>query len=229
MDHDRLSEQIAYYQARAREYDESVAAAEDLQEAFAEARDLLWRLGPYEQVAELACGTGIWTQALLQISGHITAIDASPEMLAIARQKTREAHVSYQQADLFQWQPACSYDLVFFANWLSHVPPGKLADFLHTVSRAVRTDGYLVIIDQFAPTPEDRQIMREGEEGQVYAERSLDNGDVFTIIKAFYDLSMLQKRLTALHFTVTVSRLSDVFFFLSAQKVATGTGGMQQS
>jgi demethylmenaquinone methyltransferase/2-methoxy-6-polyprenyl-1,4-benzoquinol methylase len=229
MERNTLYEQIAYYRARAQEYDESLAAAEDLQGTFALARELLWQLGPYEQVAELACGTGIWTQALLQISGHITAIDAAPEMLAIARQKTQEARVSYQQTDLFQWKPEHSYDLVFFANWLSHVPPGKLAAFLRSVSHAVGTGGSLVIIDQFAPMPEDQQIMKQGQEGYIYAERALGNGDVFTIIKAFYDLPMLQEMLTALHFAVTVSRLSDVFFFLCAKKVATGESGASQN
>jgi len=218
MQRDVLCEQIAYYRARAPEYDASVAADGDVQGAFALARNLLWQLGPYGQTAELACGTGIWTEALLQISGHITAIDAAPEMLAIARQKIPQGRVSYHQANLFDWEPGQTYDLVFFANWLSHVPPGKLDTFLHTVCRAVRPEGSLVIVDQYAPTLEDQQIMRQGTEGQVYAERALGNGCVMTIIKAFYDLSMLQERLTALHFAVTVSRLSDVFFFLSAKQ-----------
>lgn len=225
MERDILSEQIAYYRARAPEYDASIATAEDFQGAFAVARDLLWQLGPYGQTAELACGTGMWTQTLLKISGHITAIDAAPEMLAIARQTTPPGRVSYQQADLFHWEPEQTYDLVFFANWLSHVPPGKLDVFLQTVCRAVRPQGLLVIIDQDAPTPDDLQIMRQGEEGQVYAERTLGNGSVMTIIKAFYDLNILQEKLTALHCAVTASRLSDVFFFLSAQKAGTDESG----
>lgn len=217
MEHDILYEQIAYYCARAQEYDASIETAEELQGAFAQAKDLLWQLGPFGQVVELACGTGIWTQILLQMSCHITAIDAAPEMLAIAQQKTGEARVSYQQTDIFHWEPDQSYDLVFFANWLSHVPPAELAAFLSSVSRAVRQGGYLIIIDQDVPTPEDRQIMRNGKEGTMYAERPLSNGEIFTIIKTFYDLVTLRETLNALYFEVTFSRLSDVFFFLCAK------------
>jgi demethylmenaquinone methyltransferase/2-methoxy-6-polyprenyl-1,4-benzoquinol methylase len=95
-------------------------------------------MGPYEQVLELACGTGTWTQVLLPIAHDITAIDAAPEMLTIARQKLGNAPVSYQQADVFQWEPRQEYDLVFFANWLSHVLPKDLDAFLRKVARAVR-------------------------------------------------------------------------------------------
>jgi demethylmenaquinone methyltransferase/2-methoxy-6-polyprenyl-1,4-benzoquinol methylase len=218
MEHNVLDEQIAYYRARAQEYDESIAAAEVLQGAFARARDLLWQLGPHGQVVELACGTGIWTQILLQMSDHITALDAAPEMLAIARQKTGEARVCYQQTDLFQWEPEQSYDLVFFANWLSHVPCGKLEAFLSRAAHAVRQNGHLVIIDQSAPLLEDLYIMQKGEEGTMYAERSLKNGDLFTIIKIFYDPATLREMLSALRFEVMLTRLSDVFFFLCAQK-----------
>ena len=219
MEHDILREQLAYYRARAHEYDESIEQAEEFKGAFALARKLLLGSGPFEQVLELACGTGIWTQVLLQISGHVTALDASPEMLAIARQKTGDERVSYKQVDLFQWEPERPYDLVFFANWLSHVPPADLDAFLTRAARAVRTGGYLVILDQSTPTPEDQQIMKEGEDGPIYAERSLINGAIFTIIKVFYDAAALRETLAARSFEVTVSQLSSEFFFLSAKRI----------
>jgi len=216
--YDILHEQLAYYRARAQEYDESIEAAWEFKGAFALARRLLLESGPFEQALDLACGTGIWTQVLLQISSHVTAIDASPEMLAIARQKTGDRRISYKQADLFQWEPEHQYDLVFFANWLSHVPPAALDAFLTRVSYAVRTGGYLVILDQSAPTLEDQQIMKEGEDGCIYAERSLLNGESFTIIKVFYNITALREALAARGFEGTVSRLSEVFFFLTAKK-----------
>jgi trans-aconitate methyltransferase len=219
MDHDILHEQIAYYRARAQEYDESTEGTEELKGAFAQARDLLQRLGPFEQVLELACGTGTWTRVLLQIGSHITAIDAAPEMLTIARQKVGNAHVSYQQADVFQWEPGRPYDLVFFANWLSHVPPKDLDAFLARASRAVCSGGYLAMVDQYTPTSEDQQIMKEGAEGSIYAQRPLRNGKIFTIVKVFYDVIALQETLTTLGFEVVVYRLSDIFFFLSAKRL----------
>jgi len=216
MDHDIRHEQIAYYRVQAQEYDESAERCEELKGAFALARDLLMQLGPFEQVLELACGTGTWTRVLLQIGRHITALDAAPEMLALAQQKLGNAPVSYQEADLFQWEPGQPYDLVFFANWLSHVPPKDLDAFLNKVSRAIR---YLAIFDQSTPMLEDRQIMKEGEQGRIYAQRPLRDGKVFTIVKVFYDGMALQERLASLGFEVAVSHLSESFFFLSARRL----------
>src|SRR5690348_6442412 len=204
MEDDILQEQIAYYRARAQEYDESIGLTEEPRGAFARAASLLKEMGPFEQVLELACGTGIWTRSLLRVGQHITAIDAAPEMLEIARRKLGHTPVEYQQADLFQWEPLQEYDLVFFAFWLSHVPPARVAAFLSKVSRAVLPGGYVVIVDQYAPTEEDRRLIKEGGGGRLYAERSLRDGQTFTIVKVFHDLMSLQRMFTDLGFESTV-------------------------
>lgn len=220
MDQHILDEQMTYYRKRAQEYDETTGQTEELQRAFARARELLQQHAPVEQILELACGTGTWTRALLPLGCELTAIDASPEMLSLARQKVGHAVVQFQQADLFQWQPRQQYDLVFFANWLSHVPPQRLDAFLGTVARAVRPGGSLAIVDQYAPMPEDREIIMQKEEGAIYAKRSLLNGQTFLIVKVFYDLQLIENLLDALNFTVTVQKLDDIFFFLQARRKA---------
>jgi trans-aconitate methyltransferase len=139
-------------------------------------------------------------------------------MLAIAQQKLGDAWVHYQHIALFQWEPKQEYHLVFFANWLSHVPPQELDAFLAKVSRAVRPGGYVAIIDQYAPTTEDRQIMKEGDGGSIYAQRPLRDGKTFTIVKVFYNVLALQETFTSLGFEVIVHQLSDYFFFLEARR-----------
>lgn len=220
MDQHVLDEQVTYYRKMAQEYDETNGQTGDLQGAFAQARELLQQLAPFEQMLELACGTGTWTRTLLPLGRELTAIDASPEMLALAQQKVGNTVVQFQQADLFEWQPQQQYDLVFFANWLSHVPPRRLDAFLGTIAGAVRPDGSVVIVDQYAPMPEDREIIVQTEEGAIYAKRSLRDGQTFTIVKVFYDLPIVANLLEALDFTVTVHTLDDIFFFLHAQRKA---------
>ena len=219
MDTDILREQIMYYRARAQEYDASTQEPAELQEGFARARTLLQRRDSCQDVLELACGTGTWTQVLLIIGQKITALDASPEMLELARQKLGVAHVQYQQVDLFQWKPEREYDLIFFANWLSHVPPHACGAFLRKIARAVRTGGALIILDQFAPTKEDQEVIQAGAEGQVYAQRSLSNGQRFTIVKAFYTGKTIQEMLTPLGFEVKIEQLNESFFFLEARRL----------
>lgn len=213
-----LRDQMNYYRLMAEEYDATTGQIEDLQHAFARARELLQQLGPCEQMLELACGTGAWTRALLPLGGELTAIDASSEMLALARRKVGNALVKFQQADLFLWQPSQQYDLVFFANWLSHVPPRRLDAFLNTVARAVRPGGSLAVMDQYAPMQEDQEISVQTEEGAIYANRSLRSGQTFTIVKVFYDLRIIENLLDALGFTVSIHTLDDIFYFLEAQR-----------
>jgi demethylmenaquinone methyltransferase/2-methoxy-6-polyprenyl-1,4-benzoquinol methylase len=203
-----LQEQIAYYRARAHDYDAAVPLGPP------PGLHLLQQMGPFEQVLELACGTGIWTQALLSIGRVITAVDAAPDMLEINARKVASLRVRYQHADLFTWEPDRQYDLVFFSFWLSHVPPDALDAFLDTVRRAVRPGGYLAIVDQDIPTQEHRLVAQD----DIHALRRTSDGRTFTIVKAFHDLTALEDRLTHLGFEVIVHRLGDVLFFLSGRR-----------
>lgn len=205
-------EQIEYYRARAEEYDESTAGFADV---FAPAKSILKELGQFDHILELACGTGFWTETLLQMGRKVTALDAAPEMLEIARKRLGEDHITYQQADLFHWEPAQEYDLVFFANWLSHVPPESLDDFLSKVRRAVRAGRHIAIVDQHAPSADDKSIAK----ADIYATRPLSDGRKFTIVKAFYDLEELEKKLERLGFEVRVNTFTDTFFFLWGTKI----------
>src|SRR5262245_17887852 len=107
MDEPVLQEQMRYYRERAAEYD-ATALGDDGdtahplgQELRAWPEKIMARLTRCEQALELACGTGIWTRALLQVARHILAVDASPEMLGLNRAKVADARVRYQLADLF--------------------------------------------------------------------------------------------------------------------------------
>ena len=145
------------------------------------------------------------------MGNEITAVDASPEMLEIARQKLGEKRINYQQADLFHWEPDRQYDLVFSANWLSHVPPTRLDKFLNAVQQSVRAGGQLAIIDQYQPSNSDKLVAKES----IYATRPIEDGRQFTIVKAFHDLKFLQAKFEAFSFEVSINRFNDTFFFLT--------------
>jgi ubiquinone/menaquinone biosynthesis C-methylase UbiE len=78
------------------------------------------RVGATGGVLELAGGTGWWTARLASTAAQLTVIDASPEVLAINRQRVA-TDVTYVVADVFEWRPDRAYDVVFFSFWLSHV------------------------------------------------------------------------------------------------------------
>jgi hypothetical protein len=72
----------------------------------------------------------------------VTAIDASPEMLAIASSRIGgDRRARFVQADLFLWRPDQLYDVVFFGFWLSHVPLERFRSGRWSPSALHRTAG----------------------------------------------------------------------------------------
>ncbi|MFE3742663.1 class I SAM-dependent methyltransferase [Streptomyces sp. NPDC059134] len=199
MDDDALlAEQRAYYRAAAHEYDRPYAEYEALQQLLAVVDDL-----PITgDVLELACGTGQWTPRLAARGRSVTAIDAATEVLALARARTTSPTVQFVEADLFEWQPPRRYDTVFFAFWLSHVPPARLPDFWNTVSAALAPGGRAIFIDDgpAAAAHEDVLVNQPAPA----ALRRLDDGSQYRIVKVFHDARPLTDDLTALGWSVRI-------------------------
>jgi len=126
-----LAEQIAYYRARAAEYDswwfrtgrfdrgadnnaEWRAEAAEVETAVV---DMLADARP-STVLELACGTGLFTRHVAPRVAAVTAVDASPEVIAINRSRVGLTNVRYVEADLFAFEPDARYECVFMSFWL---------------------------------------------------------------------------------------------------------------
>jgi 2-polyprenyl-3-methyl-5-hydroxy-6-metoxy-1,4-benzoquinol methylase len=126
-----MAEQIAYYRHRAAEYD--ATAYGDTATATARIDSIVAGLGASGSVLELVCGTGMWTQSLARHAAVLTALDSSPEAVAIARQRTANPTVRFVEADVFSWVVRERFDLIFFAFLLSHIPSAQLEPFLKRV------------------------------------------------------------------------------------------------
>jgi SAM-dependent methyltransferase len=109
---------------------------------------------PAGDVLELACGPGTWTVQLLRHAAKLTALDASPEMLALAAEKAG-GRVRFVQADLFEWEPDRRYDVVFFGFWLSHVPLERFDSFWSLVADAHAPGGRVFFADDGYRTPDE--------------------------------------------------------------------------
>lgn len=212
-DRDLLQEQIAFYRARAPEYDQSLETRDQLEPL----KRSLRAMPAVAEVVELACGTGIWTTELLKIGGTVTAIDSSPEMLAVNRKRVADDRVRYQQTDLFRWEPERQYDLLFAAFWLSHVPPDIIDPFLDKIRRAVRPSGAVYIVDQCNDIPDDAQrITWEG----IVQKRRVRDGRAFSIVKVYYHPSLLAVRLANFGFETRAQRVGESFFSITGRRRA---------
>ena len=226
-----LQQQIEYYRARANEYDEWFyrkgrydRSPEINQRWFNEVaalKNTLHQIGLVDDILELASGTGIWTQELLRIGKKITAIDASKEVIAINRSKLNSLSVEYHLIDLFTWQPDTEYDLVFFAFWLSHVPPKLLDSFLTKVYQSVRFGGQVFIIDSsFEPTSTANNHILE-DDGNIYKTRKLNDGQKFQIVKIFYQPDELKDKLKKAGFQAEVKVTDNYFIYAQGKKFET--------
>ena len=220
---DTLQEMMAYYRARAAEYDEWFyrrgrydRSPETNARWFREVDEVLAALDAFAisgDVLELAPGTGIWTERLLRTAKSITAVDASPEMVALNRARVASDQVSYILADLFTWRPERTYDAVFFGFWLSHVPVERLDAFLGMVAAALRPEGKLFFVDGRREPTSTAADHRLPDPGSQVMTRRLNDGREFQIVKIFYEPAALEARCAAVGLDVVVRETETYFMY----------------
>ena len=202
-----LAEQVTYYRALAPEYFDGgldfPAAADDLEaglDAFAPGGDVL----------ELACGPGSWTPQLLRYATSVTAVDASPEMLVLARERVGEDdRVHFVCADLFAWRPERHYDVVFFGFWLSHVPVERFAAFWALVADCLAPNGRVFFVDDAYRTPDE---LINGEASAIIR-RWLNDGTTYRAVKVPHTPTGLERRLAGLGWNIRVQGTEGPFYW----------------
>ncbi|MBW4077079.1 MAG: class I SAM-dependent methyltransferase [Acidobacteria bacterium] len=221
-----LEGQILYYRARANEYDDwflrlgRYDRGEDAtQRWFAqieEVRDVLSSLPLDDKnVLELAPGTGIWTEALCDRVAHLTAVDASSEMIALNRERlgARAGKVTFVEADLFEWLPTEEFDAVVFCFWLSHIPTRRIDEFLSRVATMLTLGGAVFFLDaRREPTSTASDHVLPFDDQEIMTRR-LDDGREFSIYKNFWDGPVLEEKCRHAGLEVSVHETKDYFQF----------------
>lgn len=150
-------EMVAYYEARAPEYDDwylrrgrySHGPIHDA--AWDAELDAAGRwldgLPIGGEIVELAAGTGWWSP-LLASKGEASLYDASDSPLARARDRLvahgLRAHLHVRDA----WaEPDRAVDALFTGFWLSHIPAERLPAFLEIARRWLKPGGVYAFID----------------------------------------------------------------------------------
>lgn len=246
--HDILREQIAYYRARASEYDEWFLrqgrydrGPEENARWHTEAGQVAGALDRFLDglprgacALELAGGTGLWTERLAQRVARLTVVDAAPEALALNRDRLsgrlggrldagaeRAERVEYVTSDLFDWRPARRYDAVFFGFWLSHVPPERFAAFWALVRDALTPRGRVFVVDSlYEPRSTARDHRLDGP-GATTVRRSLNDGRAYRIVKVFYTPERLTDALAPLGWRSTLAATPTYFLYGEAAPTTT--------
>jgi demethylmenaquinone methyltransferase/2-methoxy-6-polyprenyl-1,4-benzoquinol methylase len=227
---DQADELVAYYEARAPEYDDWYLRRGRYERG--PVHDAAWNaeldaagrwldgLPIQGEIVELAAGTGWWSP-LLATKGTLSLYDASAAPLERARDRLLahglRAHLHVRDA----WaEPDREVDAVFTGFWLSHVERDRLDAFLGVVRRWLRPGGTFAFIDSLRdpqssavdhPSPADDRSVRK-----------LDDGREFTIVKVYYEPAELTGALERAGFSTTSVTTTGRFFLLGSAQAAEG-------
>ncbi len=220
----RDSEMLAYYEARAPEYDDwylrrgRYARGPIHDAAWNVELDMAGRwldaLPIRGEIVELAAGTGWWSP-LLASRGELSLYDAASAPLERARDRLvahgLRAHLHVRDA----WaEPDRQVDVVFAGFWLSHVPRARLDAFLGVVRRWLKPGGSFAFIDsQFDPQSSAADHPAPSDDLSV---RLLDDGRAFTIVKVYYEPAELKSALRRTGFEAPSVTTSGRFFLLGS-------------
>jgi demethylmenaquinone methyltransferase/2-methoxy-6-polyprenyl-1,4-benzoquinol methylase len=177
---DRLTDEggsmRAYYDRRAPEYDDwwlgtGRFAARDRpgwDDERERLRATIAALAPC-RVLDVACGTGYLTMLL---AGEVTALDQSPRMVELTRERVPHARVVQGEAIPLPF-PDGAFDRVFTSHFYGHLQPDERRAFLDEVRRVADE---LVVVDS---------ALRPGVDPEQWQERQLDDGSRHTVYKRY--------------------------------------------
>lgn len=190
---------IAYYAARAATY-ETIYDRPERQEEQALLQGKVAALMEGHDVLEIACGTGYWTRQLAAVANSVTALDATPAMLALAQERQQllaePGNVTFVEGDAYDLPPQSlqqSPGACFAAFWWSHVPRQNQAAWLNGLQKKLGKDTLLVLIDNSYLEGSSTPIAHTDAHGNTYQIRALE-GERYDILKNFPTDSTLRKR-----------------------------------
>ena len=99
---------------------------------------------PLGTVLDAACGTGRYAAHLAEKGHRVVGVDASPDMLAVARKRLRDVDLHVAGLEALPL-PDDSVDIVVCGLALAHVP--DLLPVMAEFARVLRPGGHLVISD----------------------------------------------------------------------------------
>ncbi len=113
---------------------------------------------PGNSILDVGCGTGDLTVAAKARAGatsRVYGIDASPEMIEVARSKVARASIDIEfRVDLVEALsfPAASFDVVLSSLMMHHLPDDLKLKGLREIYRVLKLGGWLLVVDMKRPT-----------------------------------------------------------------------------
>jgi SAM-dependent methyltransferase len=99
---------------------------------------------------EIGCGAGEFSRRLARLAGNVLALDLSPQMIRVARERSRELpNIDFKVTDAVAFDfPSEEFDVIATIATLHHLP---LELMLAKCRSALKKNGVLLILDLFEP------------------------------------------------------------------------------
>ena len=203
------SDLLAYYSARAREY-EAIYDKPERQPDLQRLAFLLKERLQDRRVLEVACGTGYWTERFASAAQRVFACDRSPEVLEIARSKSLpEDRVQFAEADAYQLpEPPFSCDAAVAGFWWSHIPKTRQLEFLTGLHARLEPGAEVIFFDSRFVSGSNTPIHRADGDGNTYQLRTLRDGSTHEVLKNFPSREELRSAVVALAQDIEVVELT---------------------
>lgn len=186
---------VEYYSQRAPEYEEIYRRNDPARQAeLTEIGNMVRTTFLQKRVLEVACGTGFWTKMVAEVAKTALGIDASEEMLALARKSVGVAHsVRFEQADAYKLERLQGdFDAGLAMFWFSHVPRARLQEFLTAFHRRLGQGAVVFMADNMDVPRVGGELVCPADSEDTFKLRKLQNGSTHQVIKNYYDETKLR-------------------------------------
>lgn len=182
----------AYYSKRAQEY-EKIYHREDPVRQGEQKRivEQISTLFEGRSVLEVACGTGYWTAYLDRVADHVVGVDASEEVLQIARSKGY-SNAEFLLGDAYELGAIEGrFDGALANFWFSHVQKDRIEPFLQGLHHRLEPGAVVFMADNILMDGIGGELIAKVGEADTYKIRTLEDGTTYEILKNYYDKNEL--------------------------------------
>jgi len=140
-----------------------------------------------QDILEIACGTGNWTQVLAKRARSVLATDVADSMIQIARKKPNpKGKVEFKIADAYTLKEVEGhFTCAFAADWFSHIPKSSIGPFLEVLHKKLEKGAHVIFIDMMYRDHPDLSGFWQDKEGNQIKKRKLPNGQEFDVVKNY--------------------------------------------
>ena len=140
-----------------------------------------------QDVLEIACGTGNWTQVLAKRAHSVLATDINASVIEIAKTKNYlNAEVNFQVVDAYALESVKgTFTFAFAADWFSHIPKSMIANFVGSLHSKLVKGAKVIFIDMMPSEALNEMFSHYDGEGNLIHKRNLPDGEEFYVVKNF--------------------------------------------